>query len=354
MRKLVRELPGLGAWQRRGLALWLAGVLQAESCRISEVADSLLSPDFPSVQALMKRLSRFLANPRISDELLAKAWVERMVQSFPLRHWVVLLDETKLSDHLSVMVLSLAYARRALHLLWRCYQPAAYPKEGQVQLIVELVARLRALVPDRIRLTLLADRGLGTSPDLIRALLRLPGVDFLLRVQGQTCIRLRNGQERPLRMLVQPGRVWYGRGEVFKKTGWIRLWVCIYWQVGEPTPWCLVTNCPWRVVDDYGLRAWHEQSFRDAKSAGFNWQQSAVWDPAHAHRLLFILVLANAWVLSQGLLHTSPEKLSPSRGYPRQSLFRRGLRWLRASIRLRPLEPFSPDLVFVLPQPLRC
>ena len=233
----VAQVSCLGAWQRRGLTLWMSGVLLAESCRISEVADALTGRQFPSSGALMKRLQRFLANPRISDELLAKAWVEQMVRSCPLSHWVILLDETKLADHLSVMMLSLAYAGRALHLLWRCYNPDAYPPEGQVRLICELVERLRALVPKPILLTMQADRGLGTSPELIRALLKRTDLLFLLRVQGQTRLRLRNGQVRPLKALVRPGEAWYGRAEVFKKAGWIRLWVCVYWQAGEATPW---------------------------------------------------------------------------------------------------------------------
>lgn len=354
MWKLAGAFSSLGVWQRRGLALWLTGVMMAKSCQISEVADALLGPWFTSADALTKRLDRFLDNPRISDDLMGKAWIERMLESYPFKHWVILLDETKLADHLSVMFLSLAYAQRALHLLWRCYDPQDYPAEGQVKLICELVERLRALVPVQIVLTMLADRGLGTSPDLIQALLKLPGQLFLLRVQGQTCIRLRNGQVRALNALVKPGEVWYGRGEVFKKAGWIRLWVCIYWKPGEQSPWCLVTNCHWSQVDEYGLRAWHEQSFRDLKSAGLNWQDSAVWEPAHAHRLIFILAVANAWLLSQAILNTPPERISPSRQYPRQSLFRRGLRWLHRTIRLEPDYPFSPDLIFTVPQLLRC
>ena len=350
----IAEAACLGAWQRRGLALWISGVLVAESCRISKVADLLTGPQFPSSGALAKRLQRFLSNPRISDDLLAKAWVEQMVRSCSLSHWVVLLDETKLANHLSVMMLSLAYAGRALHLLWRCYDPDAYPEEGQVSMVIELVERLRLLVKPAIILTLLADRGIGTSPDLIRALLKLSGVLFLLRVQGQSRLRLRNGQMRALTALVKPGEVWYGRAEVFKKAGWIKLWVVVYWKPGEASPWCLVTNARHRQAQDYALRAWIEQAFRDLKSAGLNWQQSAVWNPAHAWRLLWVLVVANALVLAQGLLHTPPERLSPSRASPRQSLFRRGLRWLRTFVRLRPDQPFSVDFAFHFPQPLLC
>lgn len=351
--RLVQSFSGLGAWQKRAFALWCCGVVLAGSCQLSAVADALVSVYPASAVALSKRLSRFLSNPRISDELLSQAWVTWIAQTYLSAHWVILVDETKLSDHLGVMMVGLAYRGRAIPLLWRCYSPTDYPAQGQVALITELLTRLRLWVPTDIALTVQADRGIGTSPDLIRALQRL-GVDFLLRVQGQTRLRLGNGRVHALASLVKPGETWCGRGEVFKKAGWLRLEVRLEWRVGEKSPWCLVTNSPWRRSRDYALRAWHEHSFRDLKSFGFRWNASHVWMPAHAHRLLFVLALAYTWVLSQAALFTPEERLSPSRTAPRHSLFRRGLRWLRHHLRLTASPPVYPDLHFHPDTPLLC
>jgi hypothetical protein len=350
---LVQLFSGLGAWQKRALSLWCCGVLLAEGCQVSAVTDALVSIYPASAVALNKRLVRFLGNPRISDELLVGAWVRWIARTYANRHWVILVDETKLSDHLSVMMVGLAYRGRALPLLWRCYAPTAYPPEGQVKLITALLTRLRLLVPSEIALTVQADRGIGTSPDLIRELQGLR-MDFLLRVQGSTRLRLSNDRLHALSSLVKPGETWCGRADVFKKAGWLRLYVRIEWRAGEKTPWCLVTNCPWRQSRDYAQRAWHEQSFRDLKSFGFHWNTSHVWQPAHAHRLLFVLALAYTWVLSQAVLFTPEEPLSPSRTAPRQSLFRRGLRWLRQQFRLTLSHPLYPDLCFRPDTPLLC
>lgn len=351
--RLVQMFTGLGAHQKRGLALWCCGVILAESCQVSGVADALVSIHRATAAALSKRLTRFLSNPRISDEGLSCVWVQWIARTFTSRHWVILVDETKLSNHLSVMMVGLAYRGRAIPLLWRCYAPSNYPAEGQVALIGELLARLRALVPTTIVFTVQADRGIGTSPELIRELLRLR-MDFLLRVQGQTRLRLGDGCIHALSSLVKPGQTWCGRGDVFKKAGWLRLYVRLEWRPGEKSPWCLVTNSPWRQSRDYALRAWQEQSFRDLKSFGFHWQASRVWNPAHAHRLLFILALAYTWVLSQGLRFTPDERLSPSRSAPRQSLFRRGLRWLRQQCRLTLSVPVYRDFCFRPDTPLLC
>lgn len=350
---LVQHFDWLGAWQKRALALWCCGVILAENCQLTAVADALVSRQHPSTTALVKRLSRFLSNPRISDELLSRAWVEWIAQHYASPHWVVLVDETKLSDHLSVMMVGLAYRQRALPLVWRCYSPKAYPQEGQVALIGELLTRLRFWLPTTIAVTVQADRGIGTSPDLIRHVERL-GWMYLLRVQGQTRLRLSNGRIHSLAHLVKPGESWCGRAEVFKKAGWLRLEVRLEWRTGEKVPWCLLTNCRWRRAADYALRAWHEQSFRDLKSFGLRWNASHVWQPAQAHRLLLVLALVYSWILSQAVLHTSNERLSPSRLSPRQSLFRRGLRWLRHQRALASLPPGDPDFYFCPDPPLLC
>ena len=342
----------LNAWQRRGLALWCSGVVAAGKCQITAVADTLVSDATPSSDALARRLDRFLSNPRISDELLLKGWLQWIVKVYPGNHWVILVDETKLGPHLSVMMVGLAYKRRAIPLIWRCYRPKAYPEEGQVKLIMDLLNRLRLLIPDTIAFTVQADRGIGTSPGLIRQL-QAGGMMYLLRVQGGVKLRLDNGKEHQLKALVKPGECWAGYAQVFKKAGWLRLYVRLDWRLGEKAPWCLVTNCGWRESKDYRQRAWQEQSFRDLKSFGFNWQQSHIWTPERANRLMFVLALAYCWVLSQAELWTQPETLSPSRQHPRQSIFRRGLRWVRQQMRLTHSK-LSPTFFLVPERPLLC
>jgi len=351
--ELVQIFNQLGAWQKRGLALWCCGVLLAESCQISRVADALLAEKKGSVGAISKRLSRFLGNPRINDEAMTRVWIEWIVSRYNQQQWSILVDETKLSNHVSVMMVGLAYRGRAIPLLWRCYHPKKYPVEGQVQMIADLLRRLQLIVPDTIHMTIMADRGIGTSPDLIRYL-EQAGLDYLLRVQRSCHIQLSNGDTIPLKQLVKYGECWQGQGNVFKKAGWIACYVRIEWRLGEKDLWCLVTNCPLRTTSDYAQRAWHEHSFRDLKSFGFNWQASQVWQPERLQRLLMILAITYTWVLSQAVLYTPEERISPSRTAPRESLFRRGLRWIR-QLKVTP-QPHQvyPDFYFCPDTPLLC
>ncbi len=255
---------------------------------------------------------------------------------------LVVVDETKLSDHVAVMTVGLAYHTSAIPLIWRAYHTDDYPEVGQVALLSQLLAQVRALVPPDQTALLLADRGLGTSPDWQERLGEM-GWDYLLRVQRSTLIRLPNHKPQPLRRLAVYGQHWSGRAQVFKKAGWQWKYVYLVWEFGYADPWCLFSNQPHLLPAVYGWRFHHEASFRDLKSDGFHWQRSRVWQPAHVERLLLVLALAMLCTLAEGtkVIHLQPL----SRRQQRYSVFRLGLDYLFA--RFHALNPACLELFLV-------
>jgi hypothetical protein len=218
-----------------------------------------------------------------------------------------------------------------------------------VKLIEELLVRLASWIGSEKRPLLEADRGIGTSPELIRAVECL-GWRYLFRVQNTTKLVTRSGQARALHSLVRPGETWRGHGVVFKQRGRIRAHVCVLWRGVQTEPWCLVTNDPLVLGGGYAMRVWQEESFRDLKSGGWQWQRSQVWLPAHAERLILVLALAYAWVLTQGTLLFAADdwRKRVTRGSKRRySLFREGLRHIRLAFsfpeRIYPGLFFTPD-----------
>jgi hypothetical protein len=344
--QVSNNFPVLGKWQAKGLALFSAGVILAERCTLSKVAEKLLMVGKPDSQE--RRLQRWLANPRLDTAAMSRCWVEMVAQQLESEAWVLLVDETKLSDHLSVMVVGLAYQSSCIPLVWRCYRQTQYPSEGQVQLITALVEQVITYLPAHYRLTLQADRGIGTSPDLIEAMQAL-GIYFLFRVQGSSRFRQADGQEYALKELAQVGQVWSGQGQVFKKHGWLQAHVRVVQAEGYDDVWCLVTNDPHLTGGEYAMRYWQEASFRDLKSDGWHWQRSHVWHPDHAQRLLFVLVLAYAWTLTHGtrLRQAPPQVQALIKRGKRQvySLFREGLRYMARL--LHDHQPLYLGLYFV-------
>jgi hypothetical protein len=188
-----------------------------------------------------RRGERFISRKQGLSEGLRQSWVAQVLSIYPVAQSVLLVDETKLGHRLSVMMVSLLTEAGAIPLCWRSYQSTAYPEEGQVEVILQLLAVVRqALLPQQ-RPLVLADRGIGTSPALIRQLLALH-FDYLLRVQRTTRLRSRGGCDQALGALAVRGHSFRRSGWLFKNAG--RLWgfAYLHWEARFVEPWCLVSN----------------------------------------------------------------------------------------------------------------
>jgi hypothetical protein len=270
-------------------------------------------------------LQRWIANERLVLQTLLGWWIAWVLRLWGKAPLLILVDETKLSDHVAVMMVGVAYQGSAIPLVWRAYAVQDYPEEGQVALMNALLAQLQVHLPPDQAALLLADRGLGTSPTW-QEHLSASGWAYLVRVQRTTQILLPGHKAQPLSRLVGYGQTWIGRAQVFKKAGWQWKWVYLVWEVGYAEPCCLLSNQPHLTPCLYSQRFYHEVSFRDLKSDGFNWQLSRIWLPAHVERLLLILALATLWALTQGtiVLHLYPLTSRQQR----LSVFRLGLDYL--------------------------
>lgn len=329
--EIAIQMPSLNKWQRDNLAIFSLGVVQAESCIQGKVAKRLRAVG--KRQAVERRFQRFVSNDHLPLAKSQEEWTHWVVKSLVNQELILLVDETQLGDHVSAMVVGVAYEGRCIPLVWRCYQKAAYPHEGQVQLIMELLKRIQASLPAEADPLLQADRGIGTSPALIKAVDEL-GWRYLFRVQGSSKVIEADGTEYALGRVIQPGESWAAEGLVFKKRGRIPAQVRVIWDEDQEEPWALVTNDPTLTGREYAVRVWQEQSFRDLKSGGWQWNQSHIWFPHHTERLLLVLAVAYAWVLALGAYFIHAGQATPLRLRPdgsrrrRLSIFREGLDYL--------------------------
>ena len=202
---------------------------------------------------------------------------------------------------------------------------------GQVSLIKRLLQWVSKGVPPGNKVLVEADRGIGNSPELLRAIQDM-GWYFLVRVSSQVRLVVEEGSQIPFGSLIsQAGERWHGRVYAFKKAGWMRCWAIGQWDQGHKEPWLLLTNFPGAQGKWYGLRMWEESAFKDFKSNGWQWQRSRVRDPEHANRLWLVMALAYVWVISMGTqVAGSPTlrvELTRGKG-TRRSVFQLGLRFL--------------------------
>ena len=334
--EIGKHLLSLSQPQRFVLAAFSRGVIEARDCRLALVAEAL--GGLGQAATVERRLQRWLDNGHLRAEVLQREWarwVLRHVDTGTTEAVTLVVDETKLGAHLATMMVGLCYRQRCLPLAWRSYRTHSasdYPAEGQVALIGQLLAQVADVLPPGMTVCVQADQGLGTSPDLMRAVAAL-GWTYLFRIQGGSHILVDGWDDCEVRTRVERGETKTLVGPVFKGDGWrVGGYLHLIWGAAYEESWYLVSNDPASHGESYAQRNWQEQSFRDLKSGGWKWDDSQVWQPDHADRLILVLALAYSWVLSYG---TGAQASPPSgqRRYPRLSLFRRGLRAFKDALR---------------------
>jgi hypothetical protein len=343
-------VPGLHGHQAKALALLSWGMAASGSCCSGLIAARLPTPARPA--STRRRMERMLANQRLDATKAMLGLAGSLLRDWGGRPLLLILDETPKGQQLRCMKLSVAYRKRTVTLLSLCYRPDHPPMP-----MPRLVRWMLRQVADRLpadaagQVTLLADRGL-CWPTLIRCCRRLRW-HYVLRLQAGTRVRLADGTERAARQLVpRPGTRWFGSSvRLFKKARWLAANVAAVWEPGVREPWLLVTDHPAsyrRCCRGYCKRTWCEETHRDEKSQGLNWQRSRVNDPSHAQRLVLLMALATLLCITLGV---AAIKRGLRRWFePRQrrmlSLFQLGLRWLDYQMvhdePLRPLPSLPP------------
>lgn len=283
---------------RENVQVFSRAVVRAQSSQIRKIA----GVSGGRADSQRRRLQRFIAQEQPMKAFVA-GWTHSLVKELNLDTLVLIVDETKLKAVLGVMVVGMVYEGRCIPLAWRVYRAnsqADYPPEGQARMIIRLLKQVKAGLPKGIKVRVLADRGIGTSPLLMRGIMGL-GWTFLFRVTKQSKIVLPSGEAVCFHDQVKaPGETYEASGIVFKKRGRIPGHVRVLWGEKAQERWSLVTNDASLKGWEYAQRMWIEEAFRDLKSHGWQLEQALCDDPDRMARLWILLVVAYAWMLLLG------------------------------------------------------
>jgi len=297
--EIASRLMSLNSWQQENVGLFSLAIVEAENCQQGAVARKAVEGE--KVESTARRFRNFLANEAFPLDLFFGEWTKWVISVLPDGPVHLLVDETKLGDRIGTMLVGVAWEKRCIPLSWWCYKANShqdYPVFGQVKLIEWLLKAVQAGMPKDRLVIVMADRGIGTSPDLCRAVDDM-GWKYLFRVTRQSKICTETG-DFAIADMVEAGEIWEASGKVFKQRGQIPAHARAIWADGYEGPWALVTNHAPLTGFEYACRNWQEQSFRDLKSGGWQWSQSRIRLPDHMERLLVLLALAYAWMLALG------------------------------------------------------
>ena len=341
VKKTSKSWKGVSRHFKANVVVFSRGVVRAQSSQIRKIAGCVEGKH----ESQRRRLQRFVAQPICMAHFFTQ-WTYGLMRDLGCKEVVLAVDETKLKDRFGVMVVGLVYEGRCIPLAWRVYRAnrrQAYPSEGQTLMILSLLEAIRAGLPSRVRVRVLADRGIGTSPELMRGVDAM-GWTFLFRVTKQSKIVLPDGQAVTFYDQVQaPGQYYQASGLVFKKRGRVPGHVRVVWGYQAKEAWALATNDPALSGWEYAQRMWIEEAFRDLKSHGWQLEQALLDCPERMERLWILLVVAYAWLLIWGKqlelagLTAGPKRLTDGTWVRRYSLFREGRQaFLTYSTPLRP------------------
>lgn len=343
--------------RRQCVFAWLVtGMLMAESVSLPRL--SLVIGGDTQASSRLRRLHRFLNNPRVSVEAYYRPFIVKVLQRWANQDVLVAIDTTSPKGKCAVCRIALVYRDRAIPLVWRSFETQSHSLSFSAY--EPLLAIAAELLSDTRSVTLLGDRGFGNTQLMLWC--RRRGWHFALRIKRSRKLKLASG--RPARLsdyAVAPGDCFGLSGVTLsgrdaRRLGAIQIFVA---QSDKPDAetWYIASDRPdgCAVIAAYAMRMSIEHSFRDDKSGGFDWEDSHLVEPEQVDRLLLVMAVATLYLVSLGvaIVEDGLRKLYDPHSQRGLSYFQIGLRVILATlaqgrrIRLRlDLSP-APD-----PEPL--
>lgn len=314
---------------------WLmVGIHQSRSVYLSRIAGKI--PGKAKLLSFIQRLSRLLANPAIDVhawyEPIARNWLTS--QASHLQQVRLIVDGTKVGFTHQLLIVSMAYRKRAIPIAWTWVKHVKGHTTPKVQLA--LLTYVRSLLPQGIAVLLVGDCEFG-AVDVLKQLDAWHW-DYALRQKGRTHICLIGQTEwRDFGSWVEkPGRsAWLGKGWL-TQTKIYSVNLLAHWKVGEDEPWCLATNLPNRqmTLQAYARRMWIEEMFGDMKSHGFDLECTMLRHADKLSRLTLAVALLYVWSISIGTktIQNSQREQVDRKDRRDLSIFQIGLRFIERQL----------------------
>jgi hypothetical protein len=281
------------------MLLLVVGIYKARSVHLSLIARQV--PIRVRKLSLERRLRRFMDNGAIRVREWYRPIAVALLKAASSGGQVhLLIDSTKVSARHQLVMVGIAYRRRALPLAWTWIRTKQGHSTAHKQ--VALLTYVHSLVPKGIHVSLVGDSEFG-NVDLLRRL-DTWGWDYALRLKGTR--RFWPYQTRTLyrldRQKLKPGDMWWlGRVNLTIANPYITNLV-LYWKRGEPEPWYLATNLPGPhgAIMLYRRRMWIEEMFGDMKGHGFNLEVTFLKHFLRLSRLTLAVCLIYLWLVATG------------------------------------------------------
>jgi len=297
----VRQLlPNERITRVRNFVWLMVGIYQSKSVHLSDIASKI--PGRAKELSIVRRLSRFLSNPAVRVREWYAPIARNLLQSMAQTVGEIRLiaDGSKVGFNHQLLIIAIAYRRRALPIAWTWVRCAKGHSSARKQLA--LLAYVRGLIPENVPVLLVGDSEFGSVP-VIRQLEKWHW-DYVLRQKANHQVKLADSNIwQSLGSLIhQPGQsIWLGPALLTAKHAY-PVNLLLHWKVGQDQPWLLATNLPSRgdTLRAYRRRMWIEEMFGDLKRNGFDLESTHLCHFARLSRLTLAAALLYVWLVSTG------------------------------------------------------
>jgi len=300
-RWLMQLWPSGSRSRLRNAAWFLAGLHESHSVQLHWIARKI--PGVAKLPSRIRRLTRFLQSPRWpvrpSYAPIATVLIQDLVHT--LGEIRLIADGSRVAFHHQLLLISIAYRRRAIPLAWTWIPSARGHSSAWRQLA--LLAYVRQLIPPGTPVLLVGDTEFEAVA--VQTQVDAWGWKYVLRQKPNNQVRRAPHAvwQNFASLVTKPGqRVWWSGADLTSKHQY-RVNLLAYWQVGEKEPWLLATNLP--TPEDtrraYHRRMWTEELFGDLKGHGFDLGSTHLQHIARLSHLTLLVVFLYVWMFLAGI-----------------------------------------------------
>ncbi len=282
----------------RNFTWLLVGVYLSCSVQLSLVGNKI--PGYTKLYSKVQRFRRLLMS-----RICVRKWygpiAEEMIKNQAKRGYIrVIVDASKVSFHHQLLMVALAYRRRAIPIVWTWVKC----KRGHSSAIKQLalLGYVHKLIPKGVSVSIVGDSEFGAV-----AVLRCLDTwqwQYVLRQKGDTLIdrTLHNQWQRFDSLIRSQGQTRWLAQCFLTKEHVYRTNLLAHWKPGEKQPWLLATNLdsPKEALRTYRRRMWIDEMFGDFKGHGFNLEDSHLRHFLRLSRLTLAVVLLYVWLVAFG------------------------------------------------------
>lgn len=344
MQQICELRPNQRITQVRNFVWLMIGIYLSNSVTLSKIAGKI--PGSAKLVSATRRMSRFLDNAAVN----VREWYKPIAQKWLQAQWQCLgeirliVDGTKVGFGHQLLMVSLAYRKRAIPIAWTWVKHVRGHSTAHKQLA--LLNYVRTLLPIGAVVFLVGDCEFGSVETL-------KWLDqwhwwYVLRQKTVTGVWLEQSKDwKPFGSFVHKAgqSVWLGKGCLTAQKIYPAN-LLIHWQIGEPEPWCLATNLPDRemALKYYQRRMWCEEMHGDFKKHGFDLECTMLHDFLRLSRLTLAVAFVYVWLISVGgrTIHQGLRHLVDRKDRRDLSIFQIGLRFIQR--RLTNAVPVSISL----------